>query len=66
MLFYLMTNVICFTSIGCTTNTYYNIGCFVWNYSFVTADGKQAEESGYLKDVSINNNGEPIGIQVRQ
>lgn len=32
--------------------------------SFATADGKVAEESGYLKDVSIGKDGEPVGIQV--
>lgn len=33
--------------------------------SFATADGKQAEETGYLKDVAINAEGEPIGTQVK-
>ncbi|CAB3221365.1 unnamed protein product [Arctia plantaginis] len=35
-------------------------------FSFSTADGKQAQESGYLKDAFIDNTGEPQGTQVVQ
>ncbi|XP_053602904.1 uncharacterized protein LOC128670910 [Plodia interpunctella] len=37
-----------------------------YSYSFTTADGKQAQESGFLKDAYIDNNGEPQGTQVVQ
>ncbi|CAF4777762.1 unnamed protein product [Pieris macdunnoughi] len=33
-------------------------------YSFATADGKQAQESGFLKDAYIDNTGSPQGTQV--
>ncbi|XP_075971008.1 uncharacterized protein LOC142973255 [Anticarsia gemmatalis] len=35
-------------------------------FSFSTADGKQAQESGYLKDAFIDNAGNPQGTQVVQ
>ncbi|XP_063890224.1 endocuticle structural glycoprotein SgAbd-1-like [Helicoverpa armigera] len=35
-------------------------------FSFSTADGKQAQESGYLKDAYIDNTGNPQGTQVVQ
>ncbi|KAJ8732053.1 hypothetical protein PYW08_014783 [Mythimna loreyi] len=35
-------------------------------FSFTTADGKQAQESGYLKDAFIDNTGNPQGTQVVQ
>ncbi|KAL4706538.1 hypothetical protein ACJJTC_015736 [Scirpophaga incertulas] len=37
-----------------------------YSYSYSTADGKQMQESGYLKDAYIDNNGEPQGTQVVQ
>ncbi|KAL0840377.1 hypothetical protein ABMA28_015634 [Loxostege sticticalis] len=37
-----------------------------YSFSFSTADGKQAQEAGYLKDAYIDNNGEPQGTQVVQ
>lgn len=33
-------------------------------FSFSTADGKQAQESGYLKDAYIDDTGNPQGTQV--
>ncbi|XP_063361287.1 larval cuticle protein A1A-like [Cydia amplana] len=37
-----------------------------YSYSFSTADGKQVQETGYLKDAYIDNAGEPQGTQVVQ
>ncbi|KAI8428877.1 hypothetical protein MSG28_007516 [Choristoneura fumiferana] len=37
-----------------------------YSYSFSTTDGKQVQESGYLKDAYIDNAGEPQGTQVVQ
>ncbi|XP_049866249.1 uncharacterized protein LOC126366948 [Pectinophora gossypiella] len=48
--------------------TYSNdhVGDGTYSFSFSTADGKQAQESGYLKDAYIDNAGEPQGTQVVQ
>ncbi|KAI5631617.1 insect cuticle protein domain-containing protein [Phthorimaea operculella] len=48
--------------------TYSNdhVGDGTYSFSFTTADGKQAQESGYLKDAYIDNAGEPQGTQVVQ
>ncbi|CAK1553598.1 unnamed protein product [Leptosia nina] len=35
-----------------------------YSYSFTTGDGKQAQESGFLKDAYIDNTGSPQGTQV--
>ncbi|XP_050663720.1 pupal cuticle protein 20-like [Leptidea sinapis] len=35
-----------------------------YSYSFATGDGKQAQESGFQKDVYIDNTGSPQGTQV--
>lgn len=37
---------------------------YLYYFSFTTADGKQVQESGYLKDAYIDNAGEPQGTQV--
>ncbi|KAG7299471.1 hypothetical protein JYU34_016432 [Plutella xylostella] len=41
-------------------------GTGTYAFSFSTGDGKQAQESGFLKDAYIDNNGEPQGTQVVQ
>ncbi|XP_045513527.1 endocuticle structural glycoprotein SgAbd-2-like [Pieris brassicae] len=35
-----------------------------YSYSYATGDGKQAQESGFLKDAYIDNTGSPQGTQV--
>ncbi|XP_026328708.1 uncharacterized protein LOC113236755 [Hyposmocoma kahamanoa] len=42
------------------------LGDGTYSYSFSTADGKQVQENGYLKDAYIDNAGEPQGTQVVQ
>ncbi|CAH2237040.1 jg9532 [Pararge aegeria aegeria] len=37
-----------------------------YSYSFATGDGKQAQETGFLKDAYIDKTGEPQGTQVKE
>ncbi|KAG6451782.1 hypothetical protein O3G_MSEX007357 [Manduca sexta] len=43
-----------------------HVGDGSYAFSFTTGDGKQAQESGFLKDAYIDNTGNPQGTQVVQ